>query len=110
MKRERPEKFSRAREHGSDATSLRRHDTPTGASVISAEPAVWRPSNPDRGIARQGAVADYGYGQIKATGIIDGDTRAAIEQFERERKLPITGQASDRVVRELAAMTGRPLE
>ncbi len=36
--------------------------------------------------------------------------RSAIEKFERERKLPITGQPSDRVVRELAAMTGRPLE
>ena len=36
--------------------------------------------------------------------------QAAIEKFERERKLPITGLASDRVVRELAAMTGRPLE
>jgi len=61
-------------------------------------------------IALQRALADYGYGQIRPTGIIDGDTRAAIEQFERERKLPIMGQASDRVVRELAAMTGRPLE
>ena len=48
-------------------------------------------------------------GQIRG-GIIDAETAAAIEKFERERKLPITGQASDRVVRELAAMTGRPLE
>jgi peptidoglycan hydrolase-like protein with peptidoglycan-binding domain len=69
-----------------------------------------RSASSNRVIALQRALADYGYGQIKATGIIDGDTRAAIEQFERERKLPITGQASDRVVRELAAMTGRPLE
>ena len=44
------------------------------------------------------------------TGIVDAETEAAIERFERERKLPITGQASDRVARELAAMTGRPLE
>jgi hypothetical protein len=41
---------------------------------------------------------------------MDADTQTAIERFERERKLPITGQASDRIVRELAAMTGRPLE
>jgi hypothetical protein len=41
---------------------------------------------------------------------MDAETQAAIEKFERERKLPITGQASERVVRELAAMTGRPLE
>ena len=37
-------------------------------------------------------------------------TRAAIEKFERDRGLPVTGQISDRLVRELAAMTGRPLE
>jgi peptidoglycan hydrolase-like protein with peptidoglycan-binding domain len=63
-----------------------------------------------RVIALQRALAEYGYGQIKPSGIVDPDTQAAIEKFERERKLPITGQASDRVVRELAAMTGRPLE
>jgi peptidoglycan hydrolase-like protein with peptidoglycan-binding domain len=63
-----------------------------------------------RVIALQRALAEYGYGQIKASGIIDAETQAAIEKFERERKLPITGQASDLVMRELAAMTGRPLE
>jgi peptidoglycan hydrolase-like protein with peptidoglycan-binding domain len=61
-------------------------------------------------LALQRALADYGYGQIKPTGIIDPETQSAIEKFERERKLPITGQASERVARELAAMTGRPLE
>jgi peptidoglycan hydrolase-like protein with peptidoglycan-binding domain len=63
-----------------------------------------------RVIALQRALADFGYGQIKASGIIDGETQAAIEKFERERKLPVTGQASDRVLREMTAMTGRPLE
>ena len=58
----------------------------------------------------QRALAEYGYGQIKPSGIIDAETQAAIQKFERERKLPISGQASDRVVRELAAMTGRPLD
>jgi peptidoglycan hydrolase-like protein with peptidoglycan-binding domain len=61
-------------------------------------------------IALQRALAEYGYGQIKPSGVIDAETQAAIEKFERERRLPITGQASDRLVRELAAMTGRPLE
>ena len=49
-------------------------------------------------------------GQIKPTGIVDAETQAAIERFERERKLPVTGQPSDRVARELAAVTGRTLE
>jgi peptidoglycan hydrolase-like protein with peptidoglycan-binding domain len=63
-----------------------------------------------RVIALQRALAEYGYGQIKPSGMVDAETQAAIEKFERERKLPITGQASDLVMRELAAMTGRPLE
>ncbi|HVY57771.1 MAG TPA: peptidoglycan-binding protein [Xanthobacteraceae bacterium] len=61
-------------------------------------------------VAIQRALADFGYGQVKSTGIVDADTRAAIERFERERQLPVTGQVSDRLVRELAAVTGRPLE
>jgi peptidoglycan hydrolase-like protein with peptidoglycan-binding domain len=63
-----------------------------------------------RVIAVQRALAEFGYGQIKPSGILDSDTQHAIERFERERKLPITGQMSDRIVRELAAATGRPLE
>ncbi len=63
-----------------------------------------------RVLAVQRALADFGYGQIKPTGIEDADTRAAIERFERDRRLPVTGTVSERLVRELAAMTGRPLE
>jgi peptidoglycan hydrolase-like protein with peptidoglycan-binding domain len=63
-----------------------------------------------RVIALQRALALYGYGQIKPTGIVDAETRAAIERFERERKLPVTGQPSERVARELAGLTGRPLD
>jgi peptidoglycan hydrolase-like protein with peptidoglycan-binding domain len=61
-------------------------------------------------LAVQRALTDFGYGQIKPTGIDDADTRAAIAKFERARQLPVTGQVSDRLLRELSAMTGRPLE
>src|SRR5262245_25752843 len=61
-------------------------------------------------IAVQRALSEFGYGQIKPTGIVDPETQSAIQKFERERKLPITGQLSHRVVRELASITGRPLE
>jgi peptidoglycan hydrolase-like protein with peptidoglycan-binding domain len=77
---------------------------------VRSDGVVERSAPPKRVIALQRALAEYGYGQIKPSGIIDADTQAAIEKFERERKLPITGQASDRVLRELAAITGRPLE
>jgi hypothetical protein len=61
-------------------------------------------------VAIQRALTDYGYGQIKPTGVYDPETKEAIEKFERDRRLPVTGQISDRLMRELAAMTGRPLE
>ena len=61
-------------------------------------------------VAVQRALSEFGYGQIKPTGIVDPETQSAIQKFERERKLPVTGQLSHRVVRELAAITGRPLE
>jgi peptidoglycan hydrolase-like protein with peptidoglycan-binding domain len=63
-----------------------------------------------RVIAVQRALADFGYGQIKPTGIIDAETRAAIEKFERERNLPVTGQPSDRTTKELASVTGRSFD
>jgi peptidoglycan hydrolase-like protein with peptidoglycan-binding domain len=71
---------------------------------------VERPQPSKRVLALQRVLAEYGYGQIKPTGLIDVETQTAIEKFERERKLPVTGQPSDRVARELAALTGRPLE
>jgi hypothetical protein len=47
---------------------------------------------------------------LKPTGAIGSDTQAAISKFERERKLPVTGQISDRLVRELAAVIGHPID
>jgi Putative peptidoglycan binding domain len=60
--------------------------------------------------AVQRALTEYGYGQLKPTGTIGADTQAAIQRFERERKLPITGQMSDRLVRELGLATGKTIQ
>jgi putative peptidoglycan binding protein len=60
--------------------------------------------------AVQRALTEYGYGQLKPTGVAGSDTQAAIQKFERARKLPVTGQVSDRLVRELAATIGHPIE
>jgi len=82
-----------------------------GAAPGRADPiAELIEPSPRRVLAVQRALAEAGYGQIKPTGVYGPETRAAIEKFERERKQPITGQISDRLVRELAALTGEPLE
>ncbi|MGZ9089805.1 MAG: peptidoglycan-binding domain-containing protein, partial [Rhodoplanes sp.] len=60
--------------------------------------------------AVQQALADFGYGQVKPTGVPDAATRAAIEAFETVHKLPVTGEIGDRFLRELAAVTDRPVE
>jgi peptidoglycan hydrolase-like protein with peptidoglycan-binding domain len=61
-------------------------------------------------VAVQRVLSSYGYGQIKPTGMLDDATGHAIEKFEREHKLPVSGRVSDRLVSELAAMTGHPVE
>jgi peptidoglycan hydrolase-like protein with peptidoglycan-binding domain len=88
------------------ASSTRGAGAPARADPIAE---LIEPS-PRRVLAVQRALAEAGYGQIKPTGVYGPETRVAIEKFERERKLPITGQISDRLVRELAALTGGPLE
>jgi peptidoglycan hydrolase-like protein with peptidoglycan-binding domain len=87
------------------ASDVRAHAAPASGDPIAQ---LLTPSK--RVLAVQRALADFGYGQIRPSGIEDADTRAAIEKFERDRKLPVTGTVSDRLIRELAAMTGRPLE
>jgi Putative peptidoglycan binding domain len=61
-------------------------------------------------LAVQRALSDYGYGQIRPSGILDRATSAAIEKFERQHKLPVTGRVSDHLVSDLAAMIGHPIE
>jgi cell division protein FtsN len=60
--------------------------------------------------AVQRALNEYGYGPVKATGVYDDATRAAIKRFEKDHNLPSTGQITPRFRRELAAATGRPLD
>jgi Putative peptidoglycan binding domain len=60
--------------------------------------------------AVQRTLAEYGYAQLKPTGVMNAETQAAITKFERERKLPVTGQMSDRLLREIAQLSGRPIE
>jgi Putative peptidoglycan binding domain len=86
---------------------------PAAASNVPRPPAPI-PAGPTVGSRRvaavQRALTEYGYGQLKPTGTIGSDTQAAIQKFERERKIPVTGQMSDRLVHELAAMIGHPID
>lgn len=84
---------------------------PTPPAALTRPDPIGEMLTPSKRVtAVQRALSEFGYGQINPSGIVDGETQAAIEKFERERKLPITGQLSHRIVRELAAITGRPLE
>ena len=87
-------------------------------SSIKAQPVAIQRNDPiaallapsARIVAVQRALTDFGYGPVKPTGIYDTETRGAIERFEKARRRPLTGQVSDLLVRDLAALTGRPLE
>ena len=67
-------------------------------------------SGSHRVAAVQRALTEYGYGQLKPTGVVGADTQAAIQKFEKTRKLPVTGQVSDRLVHELASIIGHSIE
>jgi hypothetical protein len=83
---------------------------PPAPVPVSSRAETSANSGPRRVAAVQRALTEYGYGQLKPTGTVGSDTQAAIQKFERERKMPVTGQVSDRLVRELAAVIGRPID
>ncbi|WP_019903045.1 peptidoglycan-binding domain-containing protein [Methylobacterium sp. 77] len=56
----------------------------------------------------QRALVKLGYGPLVADGVLGAGTRAAIEKFERDRKLPVKGVAAGRTLRELASSAGSP--
>jgi peptidoglycan hydrolase-like protein with peptidoglycan-binding domain len=76
----------------------------TTGAVAPAEP---RPST--RVLAVQRSLARLGYGPVKLSGIPDAATRAAIEQFERDRGLARSGEIGERLLAELSAVTGAPI-
>ena len=84
---------------------------PAPIPASSRNETIANPSPGSRRVAAvQRALTEYGYGQLKPTGTVGSDTQAAIQKFERERKLPVTGHMSDGLVREMIVVTGRPIE
>ena len=75
-----------------------------GALLSAGTPAPATDPAP-RIVAAQKALMKLGY-VVKADGIMGAGTRKAIEMFEQSRKLPVTGDLSARVMRELSALSG----
>ncbi|MGU3538962.1 peptidoglycan-binding protein [Methylobacterium sp. A54F] len=78
---------------------LIRADETTASVTPKPAPAV---------LQAQRALVKLGYGPLKPDGLMGTGTRAAIEKFERDRKLPVKGEPSGRTLRELAARAGLP--
>lgn len=92
---------------------------PVKSEPAAPAPEVPRPADPigemiappaKRVAIVQRVLSEYGYGQLNPNGVVDRDTEEAIARFERARKLPVTRQISPALVRELAALAGRPIE
>jgi peptidoglycan hydrolase-like protein with peptidoglycan-binding domain len=83
-------------------------------SIPQSRPTAIRAGNSmepsQRVVTLQRTLAEFGYGQIEPSGVVDADTQRAIEKFEREHRLAVTGQLSEPFVRELAAVTGQSFE
>jgi Putative peptidoglycan binding domain len=84
--------------------------TPQTVAVRRNDPIAELLGSSARVAAVQRVLSEFGYGQIRPTGVLDEATSAAIEKFEREHRLPVTGLLSDRLVSELAGMSGRPVD
>ncbi len=77
----------------------------SSAGQVTAAAATGRRT--DRAVlAAQRALNKLNYGPVKPDGLMGPGTRQAIERFERDRKLPVTGEPAGRTARELAAASG----
>ena len=99
---------------GDPLTNLVKATTSTPPSVAIARPPAPIPVQQSPAARRiagvQRALSEYGYGNLKITGTMSGETQSAIQKFEREHKMQVTGQVSDRLLRELGGVIGHPVE
>jgi hypothetical protein len=92
------------------ATTSARHNDPIGDLIGAAPSSTASVGSSARIVSVQRVLSEFGYGQLRLSGALDEPTSAAIQKFEADRKLPVTGRLSDRLLHELAAMTGRPIQ
>ena len=92
-------------------TNLVKQTTSTPSAARPPAPIPMPQSPAARRIAGvQRALSEYGYGNLKITGTMSGETQSAIQKFEREHKMQVTGQLSDRLLRELGTAIGHPVD
>jgi hypothetical protein len=77
----------------------------TGVATLPRAAAETRPV-----MAAQRALNRVGLGPVKADGVFGEETRAALERFERDRRIPVTRDLSPRTLRELTAASGIRME
>lgn len=89
----------------------------TGAGPARANGAQAQPrtepvltSDQRRILAAERALDRAGYGPLSVDGRFGADTREAVQRFQRDHRLPVTGQLDERVMRELANVTGIRME
>lgn len=78
-----------------------------GADGKAGEP---RSGDSARLVSAQKALVKLGYGPLKTDGLFGATTRQALERFERDRNLPVTGAVAGRTARQLATLSGYPVE
>lgn len=61
-------------------------------------------------LSLQRALARLGYGPVRMSGSFGPDTKEAIERFERDWMMPVTGLMSDNLFTKLAAVNGAPID
>ncbi len=63
-----------------------------------------------RVLSLQRALARLGYGPVRTSGTFGPDTKEAIERFERDWMMPVTGLMSENLFTKIAAVNGAPID
>lgn len=80
------------------ATSAAASETTADLPPVSANPRL---------ASVQAILSDLGYGPLKADGVMGQNTSMAIQRFELDRGLPISGRVTPQVVARLEEVSGR---
>lgn len=83
---------------------------PTPPSARTAPATTGSVASPSRLMAVQRALAKLGYGPVAIDGKMGSATRAAITNFELNRRLPVTGEPNPQTLKALRSLSGMEIE